>query len=57
MLSQYFSLIALLHVNVRLANVMHKAFYNAGFSIRIEVGGRNVEVGGEGVTRAAGATF
>ena len=30
---------------------------DAGFSIRIKVGGRNVEVGGEGVTRAAGATF
>ena len=29
----------------------------AGFSIRIEVGGRIVEVGGEEVTRAAGATF
>ena len=27
----------------------------AGFSIRIEVGGRIVEVGGEGVTRARGA--
>ena len=29
----------------------------AGFSIRIKVGGRNIEVGGEGVTRAVGATF
>ena len=28
-----------------------------GFSIRIKVGDKNVEVGGEGVTRAAGATF
>ena len=29
----------------------------SGFSIRIKVGDRNVEVGGKGVTRAAGVAF
>ena len=29
----------------------------AGFSIRIEVGGRNVEADGEGVTRETGVNF
>ena len=32
-------------------------FLKSGFSIRIEVGGRIVEVGGEEVTRVTGATF
>ena len=35
----------------------HFFLVKAGFSIRIKVGGRNVEVGGEGVTRATGATL
>jgi len=29
----------------------------SGFSIRIKVGDKNVEVGGKGVTRAAGVAF
>ena len=40
-----------------LSAARNKCSVFTGISIRIKVGGRNVEVGSEGVTRAAGATF
>ena len=40
-----------------LFNAAHVESNAPGFSIRIKVGGRNVEVGGEGVTRGGGGVW
>jgi len=60
---KYFKVVANSKKLVAIMLIMTKTFLfpchgnRSGFSIRIKVGDRNVEVGGKGVTRAAGVAF